>query len=215
MARSKSVELYKHDPVVCPHFPSHVRRICPDHGPWICVQTHQRRGRHHHQMPPSAGTLTPLSSSLAWTWWLLQCLDTDRDVKRYGLYCPLVKDSLWKLYFIHHPLHHTTSLSTGEAQESLSLTCSYSCSWGNPAALIPNWTHNPSKSAVGGLWGIHPAVHAQQTSTGKHQYLAPFNMEALPWALPRAYLMWESKTSHPAEKSCFSCLYQLSGSFSH
>lgn len=82
MSKQTSSENYLHDPIACPRCPSHVRRTCPAHVPWRCAQIHQRREQHHHQMPPSAGTLIPLSDSLSWTWWLLRCLNTNTDVNK-------------------------------------------------------------------------------------------------------------------------------------
>lgn len=76
-------ENYIHDPIVCPRCPARVRRTCPARGPWRCAQIHPRRGQHPHQTPPSAVSLIPLSASLAWTWWLQRCLDTNavKDIK--------------------------------------------------------------------------------------------------------------------------------------
>lgn len=108
-------ENYSHDPVVCPRCPFRVRRTCPARVPWRCAQIHRRRGQRHHRTPPSAGTQTPLSDSLSWTWWPLRCLNinTDGDINKNRFNGRFVESSGgWTVFTLFHisSLLHSTSL---------------------------------------------------------------------------------------------------------
>lgn len=98
---STSSENYIHDPIVCPRCPARVRRTCPARGPWRCAQIHPRRGRRPHQMPPWVVYPIPLSASLAWTWWLQRCLDTNavKDIKVGSLHPSIETSFFLRGYF--------------------------------------------------------------------------------------------------------------------